>query len=103
MANQNHEYRIDHPSGFTEFCQAVGPEAFRLAMYWTRNRSEVEDVVRKLFCEPGSQAKMSGQTLEDGFFAFCGMCSLIKDEQAIEKFCKTRNGKRRMSLCRIKK
>lgn len=68
MANQNNEYKIDHPNGFTEFCQAIGPEAFRLASYWTRNKSEAEDIVQEAFLRTWKSRKDVRTNVRGWFF-----------------------------------
>lgn len=68
MANQNNEDRIDDPGGFTRFCQEIGPEAFRLAMYWTRNRNEAEDVVQEAFLRTWKSGNEVRKNLRGWFF-----------------------------------
>jgi RNA polymerase sigma factor (sigma-70 family) len=40
---------MDSPEGFTDFAQVIGPEAFRLALYWVKNRTEAEDIIQEAF------------------------------------------------------
>lgn len=40
---------LEHPSEFTKFCQEVGPEAYRLAIHWTKSQSEAQDLVQEAF------------------------------------------------------
>ncbi|WP_284036901.1 RNA polymerase sigma factor [Neobacillus sp. 114] len=68
MALENDEYRIDSPGEYTKFCEMVGPEAFRLALYWTRNRSEAEDVVQEAFLRTWKSGKGVRVNLKGWFF-----------------------------------
>lgn len=66
-ANDN-EYNIESPVDFTRFCEDVGPEAFRLAMYWAGNRSEAEDIVQEAFLRTWKSGKDARMNLKGWFF-----------------------------------
>jgi RNA polymerase sigma-70 factor, ECF subfamily len=68
LGAQNNEYNISIPSEFTKFCEDVGPEAFRLAMYWAGNRSEAEDIVQEAFLRTWKWGKDVRENLKGWFF-----------------------------------
>ncbi|MCM3766725.1 RNA polymerase sigma factor [Neobacillus niacini] len=85
MGIQNNGYNINSPVEFTRFCEDVGPEAFRLALYWAGNRDEAEDIVQEAFLRTWKSGKDVRVNLKGWFFRILWHVFLDKRKTASQE------------------